>query len=82
MTPMQCIETARRAEEAARKARERLALLAVTFGGASELAQRAESENIAAMHAAAAWRQLAAVHPQTRARILRSKQLPTSIFGY
>lgn len=82
MTPRDCEDIARRAELAAKQAGGRLALFAVTFGGSSELAQRADAEQRAAIHAAQVWRTVATMHPQTRARVLRDRALPSSIFGY
>ena len=82
MTPKQCEETARRCEAAAAAARKRLAVLAAVFGGSPELPHRAERDIQQAPHAAHASRPLAALHPPTRARPLRSPGLPPDMFGY
>jgi hypothetical protein len=82
VTPRECIENAKAAEREAEKRLERACTLTVVFGGRDELAKRANDEYAEAKEAARMWREVAAMHPQTRARMLRNKELPVSMFGF
>ena len=82
MTKAECLAYAERARQAANEANKRVALLSVTLGGDDEITQSTMREADAANSAALEWEKVATWHPQTRAKALRNRALPTSMFGY
>jgi hypothetical protein len=82
MNKAECIAYAARCRTAAAKATERAALFAATFGGDDELTKRALARVERDNSAAREWDKLAAMHPQTRAKLFRDQSLPSEMFGY
>lgn len=70
------------ARHAAKLALARHALYATTFGGNSELAQKALLDSDTATEAANQWERIAQLHHATRAHMLRTHSIPTFMFGY
>lgn len=82
MNKADCIAYADRCRAAAEEAAKRAALFAATFGGDDELAKRALQRVERDNDAAREWDKVAAMHPQTRAKLLRDNALPSEMFGY
>jgi len=82
MNKAQALEKAQAARHAAKLALARHALYATTFGGSDKLTQHAMLEHDVAIEAAKKWDWVAAIHPATRASLIRRQALPTFMFGY
>jgi hypothetical protein len=82
MTKIEALNRAKAARHAAKVALARHAMLATVFGGNDKLAQHAMLEADVANEAAQKWEWVAAVHPATRASLLRKQALPSFMFGY
>jgi hypothetical protein len=77
MTPNECEQRARRAEAHAKKVIQRAGvLITLRIGRASETADKAMTAYEESRDAARIWREIACMHPQTRARLLRTRALP------
>lgn len=82
MNKQECIERAERARHRARVRTASAALYAATFGGNSDLAQKAFLDADVASEAALKWEWLARIHPKTRGSLIRKQQLPAWMFGF
>ena len=82
MTKTDALARANAARHAAKLALTRHALYATTFGGNSELAQKALLDADIATEAATQWERIAQLHHATRAQMLRARSLPAFMFGY
>lgn len=82
MNKQECIERAERARHQARVRTASAALYAATFGGNSELAQKAFLDADVASEAARKWEWMASLHAKTRGSLLRKRELPVWMFGF
>lgn len=82
MNKTACTAYAARCRAAAAKATDRAALYAVNFGSKDDVTVRELAEVARANDAASEWDKLAAMHPQSRAKLFRDGSLPSSIFGF
>lgn len=82
MTPKECRAKAANARHAMEVRIGDAARVIATFGMQDSLAQNYMRQVVDAREAARAWDSLAIAHPKTRAKLLREKSLPASMFGF